>query len=350
MVLRLCDSILFSGGGTAAVAPMYGWSHATGFGLNTTGDWQSVAGRRGAGSLSMRTSSNFMIKTCPFSFGGLGSLLTPALGASGDRFFHGFAFKMPSSGSFFLQVHNSAGAYLGGVTIGGGNVFLIDSAGGTISVTAYPVAAGTWNYLELSWYNVGTSGAVVSGRVNGVTMWTDDAGWASPSSNPWPRQFRYAGVNAEVMDMVWYDDTGGVNDNWMGDVRVEGLAATAAGTHQGWTNVGGSDHVDSVALASDTDTKYIKSAGSRETFAMANLLSTLGTVKGVQLTSVAKAESGVGNLKGNVRIAGTDYNTTNDHLAPAGYEAAPAIFDINPATGVAWTTAEINALEAGPYA
>ena len=47
------------------------------------------------------------------------------------------------------------------------------------------------------------------------------------------------------------------------------------------------------------------------------------------------------------RVSGTDYDVGGDQPAPASIGGLRQVFEVNPATGLAWTVAELNAAEFG---
>ncbi len=109
-----------------------------------------------------------------------------------------------------------------------------------------------------------------------------------------------------------------------------------------WTSVD-----DPVA---DDDVTYNTSntLGQRDSFSHGNLVMTAGTVRGIQqITRWRKDDAGVRTAKQFLRVGGADYGESTASVLSTSYANRLRPIDLNPATGNAWTIAEINALEAG---
>ena len=153
-----------------------------------------------------------------------------------------------------------------------------------------------------------------------------------------------------IDDMYVLDSTGSAPyNNFLGDVRVYMLNPTGAGTNTQWAPDTGSNYarVNEVPYSA---ANYVQSgtSGQRDTYTMADLPgSGMGTIYGVQTNIIAKkTDAGSIAIKPTIISGGTTYYGTAKLLATND----TIISDIrtqDPNTSSSWTTAGVNALEAG---
>ena len=225
----------------------------------------------------------------------------------------------------------------------------------TLGIGTVPFQAGTWNYVELQVGSFHATTGSVSVRINGVA----DPGLSVSNVNTntalsGTASAVFLGTCGQSADTeTKFDDIYARDDaTFMGDIRVTALFPTGAGSHADFTR-GGSDsganwsQVDEVAPNSDTDLNNSVAVGDIDSFAMGDLGQTAATILGVQTNLWArKTDAGVRSLalfekSGTTETAGTGVPLT------ASYTYQRAIAEVNPATGIPYTLAEINALEIG---
>jgi hypothetical protein len=213
--------------------------------------------------------------------------------------------------------------------------------GGVTSTLA--LATATWHYLEFK----AVSGGVLQARVNGTT-WVDTTigsytanriVWGLGTSN---------GISYQVDDIYICDGTGGVNTDFLGDVRVEYLVPTANGTTTQFTASTGSnyDTVNETTTPSDSDYNSSSTAGHIDLFTLSDL-SASGTIKGVQsVIRNLKTDAGTRTVAPKYRIGSTNYSgAASNVLVSVSYALDP--MDNSPATASGWTDTEINGMEFG---
>jgi hypothetical protein len=102
--------------------------------------------------------------------------------------------------------------------------------------------------------------------------------------------------------------------------------------------------------AQDTgDTDYVSTTGSGniDTYAIQDLTPTVGTVLSVVVNMVVRDDAGGSpTVQGVVRSGGTNYLGTAQNTS-SGYNDLQEMYDVDPATGVAWTISGVNSAEAG---
>lgn len=229
--------------------------------------------------------------------------------------------------------------------------------GGTLLASStVSVPPSVWTYIEAKATIDDTVGAVEV-RMNGVAVIvlanvdTRNAGSALANS------IGFGYLYGNSYGMVWLgtdfyiaDASGGVNDSFLGDVRVQALLPTGAGATTTWTPNGGAnwDRVDDATP--DDDTTYISAtaAGTVDTYTMADLTTPAGLVRGIQYCIDArKDDAGSRTVAPVVRTGAVDYVVGAGQSLGASYGLLLEPQDTNPGTAAAWTIAEVNAVEAG---
>lgn len=151
-------------------------------------------------------------------------------------------------------------------------------------------------------------------------------------------------------DMYVCDTTGSVNNDFLGDVRVEALFPNGNGNT---SNLVGSDgnSTDNYLLVDETapnTTDYVESStvSDKDTYAYTNLTPTSGTVKGVQILSYArKTDAGTRSIATIARHSGTEVDSSNFTLSTS-YAYFRDIRETKPGGG-AWSISDVNGAEFG---
>jgi len=128
---------------------------------------------------------------------------------------------------------------------------------------------------------------------------------------------------------------------------VKTSRATGAGAHSGWagayTDVNQAGDNNATANISDA-------AGQQQSYAMGDVTVPAGYWLGSVFHWLRAKNTGgnPSNIKSIARVASTDYiGASNMPTVGLGYGPAGARYDVNPATGVAWTQSGWNAAEMG---
>ena len=212
----------------------------------------------------------------------------------------------------------------------------------------------TYYYVEFKSTIDNAAGAVVV-RINTVEVINQTGIDTQAGASATVTNIQFTGngnANHDIDDLYALDDTGGVNDDFLGDVRVEYLRPTGAGFSQDWDLVGAANHWTAVddAAAPDGDTSYITSATLNEidTQEYANTSLPSGTIFGVQVNILArKTDSGARGVKPVLRHSGTDYLGTEQNPSASDYRYLHEVFDENPGTTAPWTISDVNNLQVG---
>lgn len=214
-----------------------------------------------------------------------------------------------------------------------------------VVVTAPIVTLNTWAYLEFKAvfgasgsYTVKYAGNTVLSATGVNTISTanptaDTVYFGSPSNSYYTWKF----------DDVYADDA-----ELLGEVRVDTLRPTSDGTYQEWTPSTAGAHwslVDEVSALSQSDQVTGASVGLRDTYGLSDLTVLALPVAAVQVSATMSSD---GTRSGGVmvRSGSTDSAATGTPLSPT-WKMPIGIWTTDPATGVAFTEAGVNALEAG---
>lgn len=269
-----------------------------------------------------------------------------------------------------IQIIRGADAFSHSASfVGGGNAVRAlrprDSAD-ILATTATPIVNDTYYFFEFVFTIHGSTGAVEL-FINGASaasatgIDTDESGltnWGAVSLGR-VQQYTDTATNAanylDFDDFYVLDDTGTELNARLGDVRVEYIAnqtdAVAIGTNQGWTPSTGTDHGALVDESTpDDDSTYISAttAGLRDSFNYPAISISAGTIHAVIVAPCArKDDSGLKELSTVVRSGGSNYDGTAQSVSTETYKYYPQIYAVNPATGVAFTVAGVNAAEFG---
>lgn len=223
---------------------------------------------------------------------------------------------------------------------------------GTPAATPLPV--NTWVYVEAKFTISDTVGVVVV-RVNGtpvISLTNQDTRNAGNATANTVRMGPAAsfGTSLDFDDLYICDTTGSVNNDFLGDCKVEQVLPTGAGASTLWTPSAGSNW-DAVndSPAPDGDTTYVSSAtaGQTDLYAFGDLGVASGTVKAVQATVLArKDDAGSRSLAVVARPGSTDRVGATQAVGD-NYAGYTEVWNTNPDTAAAWTVAEVNASQFG---
>lgn len=250
-------------------------------------------------------------------------------------------------------------------TLGVIRLYRFTNSGGSSLVLIATTAAKVWhndewNYLELK-FKVHATAGLVEVRINTVTVLSfsgntgctiapvlsqpygwDSIYWSgSLSNNDDTNQLRWD-------DRYILDDTGGVNTNYLGNVRVNCQLTTAPGDVTQMSVFGAAANWDAVNESALTETEYVfDSVMTHRDLYTLDPNVTAQNVLGVQVTGAHRQDDST-QLKSNLilKTHATEYAGVDHYLAQT-YHYYRDIWDLNPNTGVGWTAAELNALQAG---
>ena len=218
--------------------------------------------------------------------------------------------------------------------------------------TTTSLAANVWHYIEAKVTIGDAPDGVASLKINGVDVLTQTGLDTRNAGNATANIIKINGINNQNTyfdDLYICDGSGAVNNDYLGDIKVECLLPTADGATADWTALSGADYTNVDEALQDGDTTYISSstANQVDTFAMGNLATSAGTIKGVQYLLMArKDDAGSRSVAPVARPVSTDRVGTTASLADT-YAYVREIAELNPEDSAAWEIADINGMEYG---
>lgn len=237
------------------------------------------------------------------------------------------------SGKLSVRIGNSTGAILG------------SESGATFAAT------GVWHYLELKATlsnTVGSAEVRVDGSAIPVISLTNIRTKNDGTKTVFD-SVGFGGAGAiSVDDLYVCNAAGSINNNFLGDCRVQLLLPTSDGAYQEWTPTPAGTHYTTVKTLPVRTTDYVASAtlNARDTWGYDGVPAGV-TVNGVQVTTAAaKDEAGARSIAPLVRSGGVDVAGANQALS-LDNQALIQLWERNPATSATWTAADVNAAEFG---
>lgn len=211
----------------------------------------------------------------------------------------------------------------------------------------------TWYYLEIM-ATIASSGGLCQVRLNGLTVinftgTTKNGGTGTTIDAFELGSWSAGGGQCYFDDLYICDNTGATNNTFLGDVRIQTLLPTAAGSSTQLAPTGSANNYANANDVPDSTATYNSSStvGNRDTYAMGDLLASTGTILGVQESLHAfKTDAGSASMKAALLSGATlAYDTPQnlgDTVAWSG-----AVREVDPNTSTAWTTVGVNAVELG---
>lgn len=211
-----------------------------------------------------------------------------------------------------------------------------------------------WHYVELKSTLSDTVG-IVQVRVDGNTTPVINLSAQDTKNAGTKTVFDSVGFGSEPSfgntnsdDFYICNAAGSVNNDFLGDIKIEALIPTADGATSGLTPSTGTSHFALVDEIPPNTTDYVSSPtnAAKDTWGYANT-TIAGTVKGVQVNTYAqKSDALAKSFRPVIRHSGTDYAGTDQALG-TGFGYYRQLYETNPGTAAAWTTSDVDAAEFG---
>lgn len=246
---------------------------------------------------------------------------------------------------FYNSTNVAAAVYLNA----DGHIYLKYRGGDTAPFTGVALAVDTYYHIQIKIVVHATLGSIEV-KLDGDTIITVTNADTRPGGS-------LTTVDRIVcrqgsLSAVWVDDVIVDDADFPGDLRVVGLVPTADGNYTAWTPSIGTDHYATIdeKPPSDTDYNEVTTAAQRDSYGTSDLaIVGAAEIVAAQIVGFAHEAVATGNtLDFFYRIGGVDYDDgVAEILSISMQPVRGAIHEVSPATGVAWTEAEINALEIG---
>lgn len=220
-------------------------------------------------------------------------------------------------------------------------------------LSTFALQIGAWYFIEVK---VTIANAIIAGscqvKVNNmlvidVTAGQDTQDTANVSAN----SVQFAGLvpNTTFDDFYICDGTGLINIDFLNDSRIYEMLPNGAGDQTDFGVVGAVNNwaaVDEIPPDNDATYVFSQTAGQRDLYNLQDLVLT-GTIKGIQTClDVRKDDCGARTIAASIKTGGTIYDGVA--VAPAtSYLMFTETREVNPFTSLAWTPADLLALQSG---
>jgi hypothetical protein len=137
---------------------------------------------------------------------------------------------------------------------------------------------------------------------------------------------------------------------WLGESRISTLKMTADTAQADSVPSTGTDRfacIDETTVNNDTDYVSLDTAGDYDRYTVADLGYTPNIIHAIQTVMIARKDDvATRTIRSKVKSSSTTANGGTKACSSA-YSAFRDIFEVDPATSLAWDTAGINAMEVG---
>ena len=290
---------------------------------------------------------------------------TPGLAAHAS-WYQGFAINAtnPEDGSKILQILDGSNEQLALVVndVSGGYTISVKRGAATIQTSTATLVDGQWYYVELG-ATINTSTGSVELKINQSTaagfvaitgINTANAGTNTADRMALGLDAQAAGTTSVYLD-DWYinNGAGSVNNTYWGDTILVPIYPDTDGDSSQWTPSTGSDHSDLVdePTEADDDTTYVETAsdGDVDLFEYTNLSVVSSDIFSVMIHTEAKLlAAGSRNIRAvHTHTDTTVSNGTTVAVNDTAYKSYRQVWELNPATGLEWTAADIDGAQIG---
>lgn len=228
-----------------------------------------------------------------------------------------------------------------------------------VLVGSTQVAVGTFSWNPDTWYllefhiKIADTGGIIQMKVDGI-MDIDYTGDTKPSTQTTIDNLYLRGLGNEhiKVDDIAINDTSGAADNsWCGEGRVIYLPDDSAGDSTQLTPNTGENWAAVDERAHDSDTTHVEGS-TVDNYDLYNLiasgLATGSTILRVIPVAVARDTiANGGKIQIGIKTNSTEYWSADKTLAVTYTGQDGNEYLVNPQTGVAWTIAELDALQVG---
>lgn len=233
-------------------------------------------------------------------------------------------------------------------------LYVVNANSSTLAYSSFNIGRSNWVWLEVK-CDMNNSGNIQV-RLNGVEVFNINSDFRNATSDPLTG-LRVHG--AAPSPGFWYDeviicdDTGSTFNDFFGEMRLEYAVVDADGAVAAWTPSAGANYQcidDPLGAYDKTAETYISSATTDQdnyaSHATAIVYPTPDQVKFTSLHALLR-DDGSNTFRLQVDSAGTIARDAADRDPPSAYAWFATYWPTNPATGLAWDLAAIDAAEFG---
>lgn len=277
--------------------------------------------------------------------------------AGGDTVIIGAAIRCPdglNNSSEYTHLFDFAPACT--IRLRGNGDLRLDRNIGLTSTANVAVAVGAiatptdWNYIEAKITFSSTGSYDI--RVNGVTVMSG-TGNTDQTSQGTTNLVQFGHVQNKRLqydDFYICDDSGTVNNNFLGEVYVQKVRPNAAGDDADFTPSSGDNYAAVDEDTIDDDSTYVESrtANEKDLYHYENLDSgVVGTIFGVIAKPVLKKTDGGARTYRLLAKSGSTETNSGTRYPSVSYVRQGYIWETDPDTSAQWTVSGFNAAQFG---
>ena len=312
--------------------------------------YPSPNGRRGGGCLMIQYVDEYISKIIPASTTAITGFAIKSLNSINSGTENLIEFRDFENGVHIgIRVYNPnnspGGAYLRAYR-GDGTTLL-----GTTTDRVFKF--NRWQYIEAKATISDTVGEVHI-RVGGETVLSLTGIDTKEQSNAYIDEVRYTACHGNSDDIFLDDlyicnDSGTVNNDFLGDIKVTAHFPDSDGAHTDFTPSTGTSHYATVdeSLISESDYNDGDTLNDIDSYGI-TAASDLGTIHGIQVVSCAQnPDVGTRKIKTVVRSNSVDYVGSNEETLSNTSSILKEVFETDPDDSAAWTKTKLDAAEFG---
>jgi hypothetical protein len=218
----------------------------------------------------------------------------------------------------------------------------------------FVLTTGSWYYIELGVF-VDPAVGTVTFKVNTVTDVTF-SGNTQVSANAFANTVAWRGPaviglggSYQLDDIYINDSTGGANNTFLGDMKVEGVQVIESGFQAQWgVNIPGTPNFQAVQVLNDGLYTLSNTATQKDSFECSNLNHITSAIAGVSaIYWTRNTDSTTHAVQSLVRQGGTNYLGTAFTVNDTAFKAYQTIWEQDPATAAPWTVNGVGTAEFG---
>lgn len=244
------------------------------------------------------------------------------------------------------------------ICIGGTGYIRVYRSSTLLATSSAALSVATWHYLEIKATcknSISADDFVI--KLDGLEIvnlsaTTDTQESATSGIDEVRLSGLYPGNYVYFDDIYICDLLGGVNDDFLGDVKVETLYPNGNGNTNQFVG-SDSDSINNYLLVDEAqqneDTDYVEhnTVSELDLYTFDDMAVTPASIKGVGVRTYVK-KSDAGSRTGKLQCRRSAANYEGDEFFPASnYLGKDHIWEVDPSTASAWTEAGVNAAEFG---
>jgi hypothetical protein len=223
-----------------------------------------------------------------------------------------------------------------------------------VSTGTFAITTGAWYYIEIKG-NIDSAVGLAEIHVN-TTVDSTFVGNTQVTVNGYANNIGFRGPAAvgiggsyQIDDFYINDGTTAVNNDFLGDMKIEPVNVVKAGFHTDWgVNVALTPNFECVQVLNDGLYTQSNTPGEDDSFECSSLYKITGSIAGVSCNYWARnTDSTTHAIKSLIRIAGVDYLSAATTINDTAFKEFSIIWPENPATVAPWLVAGINGAEFG---